>query len=158
LALDVRKDIPKLIFIGDGDQRNFINKIIMESKLENQVQLLGSIYDEDILASYISNAYMCLSPDQAGLSVLKVMGYGVPFVTSKNAITGGEIFNIQNNINGILFDDFSELKNIILDCAENPNKYIRMGIKAKEYYDNNRTIDKMVKGFVDAIEYVLKKL
>lgn len=156
-AFKKNSDIYNLKIIGDGDEYNNIQKWIAENSLENKIELLGGIYDEDILAEHFSDALLCFSPDQAGLSVLKSMGYGVPFVTHKNAITGGEIFNINDGVNGILMDDFNQIEDIILDSAENKQKYIEMGKKAKEYYKVNRTVDKMVSGFIDAINYVESK-
>lgn len=156
-AFKKNSDIYNLKIIGDGDEYENIQKWITDNSLENKVELLGSIYDEGVLAEHFSEALLCFSPDQAGLSVLKSMGYGVPFVTHKNAITGGEIFNINDGVNGILMDDFNQIENIILDSMENKEKYIEMGRKAKEHYKANRTVDKMVSGFIDAINYVESK-
>ena len=155
-AYEKQNKIYSLYIIGDGDLYDEINVWILQNNLESKVFLTKGIYDEDELAAYFSRAVCCISPDQAGLSVLKSMGYGVPFVTSKNAITGGEIFNIKDKENGILFDDFSELENIISDSYYNKDKFLAMGENAKNFYQNFRTVDKMVGGFVEAIEYVLK--
>jgi hypothetical protein len=84
------------------------------------------------------------------------MGYGVPFITRSNAITGGEIFNVTNGATGILYEHGSELTDIIADIASHPEKYIKMGVKAKEHYDSNRKPVDMANGLSDAIEYVLK--
>lgn len=100
---------------------------------------------------------VCISPDQAGLSVLKSFGYGVPFVTHRDAITGGERLNIENGVNGVLFDSFDEITEIIKDCAERPECYMEMGKSAKKYYDENRTVRQMVNGFLEAIEFVVNR-
>lgn len=124
--------------------------------IQRKVHFLGSIYDEDRLSELFADAIVCISPNQAGLSVLKSMGYGVPFVTSVDSITGGERFNIRDKENGILFHTEEELKKTILDIHQNPVKYIEMGRKAKEFYDAHRKPEMMVNGFVNAIEYVLQ--
>lgn len=146
-----------LVIIGSGDEYDNIVSWIKDNSLESKIKLTGAIFDEKILCKYFTSAIMCISPDQAGLSVLKSMGYGVPFVTHKDAITGGERFNIQHNINGILFNEFNDIKDIILDSCVLRDKYLKMGIEAKNYYDNNRTVDIMVSGFLDAIKYTLNK-
>lgn len=156
-AYKTNKDICKLVIIGDGDEYTNIKQWTSDNQLTEKVVLTGGIYEEEILAKYFSSAIMCISPDQAGLSVLKSMGYGVPYVTHKNAITGGEIFNIHHNIDGILMQDFNEIEKIILDASSNPEKYLKFGQAAKKYYDENRTVDNMVKGFTDAIKYVIRK-
>lgn len=148
------KEIPQLLIIGDGIERDNIEKWVKEKKLEKKIRLLGQINEDEILKGYFEKAICCISPDQAGLSVLKAMGYGVPYITHKNAITGGEIFNIKNGVNGILLEDFNQIQDIILDCVKNKRKYLSMGKAAQEHYYKNRTVQQMVDGFIDAIDYV----
>ena len=85
------------------------------------------------------------------------MGYGVPFVSSKNAITGGELFNVHNGIDGVVMESEDELAAVVKDISENPDKYITMGKKAKEFYDNYRTPKHMAQGLWDAIQYVTSR-
>ena len=145
-------NIPKLIIIGDGEEMDNLKKLVTSYDIEEYISFVGQINDEKQLSKYFSRSLACISPDQAGLSVLKSMGYGVPFITNKNAITGGEIFNIVNNENGLLFDSFSELTEILIDITNNTSKYIQMGDKAFNYYKNSRTVDHMVTGFISAID------
>jgi glycosyltransferase involved in cell wall biosynthesis len=147
-------NIPILYIIGGGDEYDNIKKWINQKKLHEKVFLEGPIFDEKLLSVYFNSAIASISPDQAGLSVLKSMGYGVPFITMSNAITGGERFNIINNFNGILLESFEELKTIILDIAVNPQKYLEMGKNAQQFYTNFRTVQHMVNGFDQAIEFV----
>lgn len=149
--------LPKLIIVGDGEDAEPVKQWIKENHYEQQILLPGAIYEEKILSEYFSRAIVCISPDQAGLSVLKSFGYGVPFVTHKDAITGGERLNIENGVNGVLFDSFDEITEIIKECAECPERYIEMGKSAKKHYDENRTIHHMVNGFLEAIEFVSKQ-
>jgi len=147
-------DIPNLVIIGNGEEYDNIIKWCQTKKLSYKIKLCGSITDDYILSDYFSRAIICISPDQAGLSVLKSMGNGVPYVTHRNAITGGEIFNIKSGENGILIDDFEEIEKIILDCVYNKENFIQMGQNAKKHYEDNRTVEHMVQGFLDAINYV----
>lgn len=153
-ASKVNSKLPKLIIVGDGDDAQAIKEWVKSHNFEKEIVLTGAIYDEKTLSEYFSRAIVCFSPDQAGLSVLKSFGYGVPFVTHKNAITGGERLNIISGENGILLESFEEMKDIIIDCSEHPDKYIEMGKSAKKFYDENRTVNHMVSGFLDAIDYV----
>lgn len=148
------KSIPDLILIGDGSERIRYEKMVEDYMLSHKISFAGQIIDERILSNFFSQAIMCISPNQAGLSVLKSMGYGVPYVTHKNAITGGEIFNIHNHIDGILLDDFAELESIILDAGSYPEKFYEMGKNAYDYYYANRMPEHMVNGFVRAINSV----
>jgi len=153
---NLQKDIPNLEIIGGGDEYENITDWITENKLTNNVFLRGKIFDEKVLCNYFSEAIACISPGQAGLSVLKSMGYGVPYISKKNAITGGEIFNIENGVSGLLYENNEDLKDIILDICNHKEKFIQMGVKAKEHYDSYRKPEDMAKGISDAIEYVSK--
>lgn len=147
-------NIPLLNIVGGGDESELISKWIKSNDLTNKVQLCGPIYDENIKLLYFKRAFACISPSQAGLAVLESMGHGVPFITSKNAITGGEIFNIEDGKNGILLESPSQLSDIIIDITNNTNKYIQMGKDAQEFYNFYRKPSDMVEGFISAINYV----
>lgn len=145
-----------LDIIGGGDEYENIKAIIEEQGLTDSIFLHGPIFNETELAKHFSKSLLCISPDQAGLSVLKSMGYGVPYVTRENAITGGERLNIIDKENGLLYNTQEELISIIEDAHKNPENYITMGIKAQKYYLSNSTPKHMAQGFIDAIKYVLR--
>ena len=156
-AYNKNSNVPPLVLIGDGAEKETIENWIKDKNLQEKITLTGGIYDEKILSQYFAKALMCISPNQAGLSVLKSMGYGVPYVTHKDSVTGGELFNIHNNIDGFLIENFDELEDLILKSAQEPDVFITMGEKAKIHYDENRKISDMVKGFTDAIEFDMSK-
>lgn len=145
-----------LDIIGNGEEYHNIKKIIEDHGLSDSIILHGSVYDEIKIFEFFSKSLLCISPDQAGLSVLKSMGYGVPYVTRENAITGGERLNIINQENGVLYNSKEELVFIIEDAYKNPELYIDMGINAQKYYNDNATVRHMAQGFIDAINYVLR--
>ncbi len=146
----------KLVIIGDGAERQNLELYVKENNLINKVEFKGAIYDEYILAQEFQKALLCISPTQGGLSCPKSMGYGVPFVVRKDAITGGEIYHTTSGLNGVLYDKDEELLSIMRDAVKNPQKYIKMGKLAKEYYNNNATPLHMANGAMKAIEYALE--
>ncbi|MEI8129573.1 MAG: glycosyltransferase [bacterium] len=149
-------NLPQLNIIGDGDEFIKIQEMISFYKLDDKIKMLGPIYDDIILENYFSSAIACISPNQAGLSVLQSMGFEVPFITKMDAITGGEIFNITNNLTGILYKNELELNEILFDITNNTEKYIEMGRNAKIHYDKCRTPRHMSNGFLNAINYVIQ--
>lgn len=152
-AYEVDSSIYDLQIVGGGDTDR-INAWIEKSGLHGKIKLLGPIYDIDMKAEIFKRSIVAISPNQAGLSVLEAMGYGVPYITSKNAITGGEIFNIQNGKTGVIIDNFTELPKLIIDVTRNSSKYISMGANAyNNYWAYRKPID-MVNGIVDAIKYL----
>ena len=85
------------------------------------------------------------------------MAAGVTFVTSKDAITGGEIDTIENGVNGIVYDgSLSTLYEIMKDSLINPSKYIEMGKAARLKYETEFTLDTMVNNFMKCLEYAIE--
>lgn len=149
--------LPLLNVIGNGPDFDVIKEWIIKHELSEFVNLRGAIYDSKEKSVFFAKALACISPMQAGLSVLESMGYGVPFITTKDAITGGEIFNIHNGVDGLIMDDCSQLQSVLLDIISNKLKYIAMGKSAKSFYDKNRTPEDMANGLFQAIKYVIDK-
>lgn len=152
------KIIHPLIIIGDGDERSNIEKWIIDEGLSNYISLKGQVIDQDILENFYKDSVACISPGQAGLTLLNCMAYGVPFVTTENAITGGEIFNISNNINGLIYGGkIVDLTQILLKLSNDRNFVEFLSINAQNYYFENRSADQMVRGFEEAINYAFSK-
>lgn len=145
----------KLTIVGNGEMRNELENYVVCNNLENNVEFTGAIYDETLLATHFQKALLCISPTQGGLSCPKSMGYGVPFVCRRDAITGGEIHHMTDGVNGIMYDSNTDLDDILVDAINNPSKYVEMGVKAKHYYDNNATPKHMAQGVTNAIEFTL---
>lgn len=143
----------KLVLIGKGDELSNIKKLVFNLKLQSRVAFKGEITNNKNLLKYYNQALCNISFGQAGLSVLQSLGHGVPFITKKNAISGGEINNIVDNFNGFLCeDDVEDLKEKIILLSNNKNIAIKMGKNAYNYYNKNCTIKIMSGGFISAIE------
>lgn len=146
----VKNPIPFFVVGGGDDLQSAIN-FTAKYGLSKNIFFYGPIYDETKLASLISCSLCCVSPHQAGLSVLKSFGYGTAFVTRNNAITGGEISNIKHGFNGILMDDSSSLADIFLDAHKFPERYCQMGENARHTYMHHASPNQFVESFVNAI-------
>jgi|26BtaG_2_1085354.scaffolds.fasta_scaffold00509_6 glycosyltransferase involved in cell wall biosynthesis len=151
--LKIGDKLCNLTLIGGGEGVELLQNEVNKLNLSHKIKFCGPIYDENLIYEKFKSAIISISPNQAGLSVLKSMGYGVPFVTKHDAITGGERLNIQNGINGCLFSNKNDLEEILIDASVNKKKYLDMGCNAHIYYKKNRTIYQMAKGLSDAIEY-----
>jgi glycosyltransferase involved in cell wall biosynthesis len=156
--LKQRKDVPCLHIIGGGPQEHKVRQDIKNRKLDEKVILHGAIYDQSLIKVFFNKSLVCISPNQAGLSVLTSMGYGVPYLTSSDAITGGEIFNIEDKVTGLIFT--GEIERLIEKLAwviDNKNQMIEMGQRALEYYNKNRRPEHMAASIIEAIDFTLKK-
>ena len=148
---------PNLKIIGEGPLENEIKMLINKNDISNRVFMYGGVYEEDELKNIFSSVICCVSPNQAGLSVLKCFGYGIPFITNVNAITGGEKNNIIHKVNGLLFSTFNELEEILRQTQNDKSFFHELGANAKKYYNKNASIQTMGIGFENAINYTLKK-
>lgn len=142
-----------LIFIGKGPEMEGLKNLVNELNITSRVLFIGEILDQKELKEYYKKAFVSISYGQAGLSVLQSFGYGVPYLTSKHAITGGEINNIVNQYNGVLIKDSElELEKTLKHICNDEKHAQTLGENAYHYYSNYCTMENMVQGFVDAIE------
>lgn len=149
-------NLPKLYIVGKGPEQDIIKASINEKGLGESVVMTGAIYEEDVLKDYFLTSLLCISPKQAGLSVQKSLGYGVPFVTRPDAITGGERFDIIDKENGFYYNTIEGLSEILVNAANNTKIIEKMSTYAREYYLTNASPEKMAQGALDAIQFVLK--
>lgn len=156
IAKSQSDDIPPLLIIGKGPEENAIRTLIDKNGLGSIISLIGPIYDEEKLKSYFFSSFLCVSPKQAGLSVQRSLGYGTPFVTRPDAITGGERFDVIAGETGLYYNSVDELAGIILKANSNKKSIEIMSKKSYDYYMSNATPEIMVQGVIDAIQYTMK--
>ena len=157
LAKKQDANIPKLFIIGKGPEEALIRETIEVKGLTESVVMTGAIYDENVLKDYFLTSLLCISPKQAGLSVQKSLGYGVPFVTRPDAITGGERLDIHDRENGFFYQTIEELAEIMVNAFKRPNEIEQMSTNAREYYLKEASPEKMAQGALDAIRYALSR-
>jgi len=141
-----------LTLIGDGPIYNRTCQRVLEMGLADDVSLVGAIHDIGDQERYFSEAIACISPRQAGLSVLSSMAYGVPFVTQVDSVTGGERFNIAPGENGVLYQGGPpQLAVEMVALVEDSERTRRMGRAAYDHYQHSATASHMIDGYVRAI-------
>jgi len=144
----------KLVFIGDGVERKALEDLVAKEELLNSVIFTGHIENTEKLAKYYKNSIASVSFGQAGLAVLQSMAYGVPFVTKKNAISGGEKYNIVNGVNGVFCDDNPKSLELAMLRLINDKCYARsLGNEAYKHYHKFASIENMAENFIQAINY-----
>ncbi len=146
------KNKMNFIIIGDGEEKDFLNQKIIECGQSEYISLVGKINNTQELEEYYKNAIASISYGQAGLSVLQSFGYGVPFITKSNSISGGETYNIIDHYNGIIIDESLESLENVIKKINLDQKYAKiLGENAYNYYTENCTSKNMVNGFIAAI-------
>ena len=153
IVKDTETDI-RFTLIGEGKERDRLVALIDALGMHNHVELAGRIEDPAVLANYYAESLASVSFGQAGLAVLQSMAFGVPFVTKRNAISGGEKHNIQDGINGVFCeDDPEDLERCLRSLIADTDKARLLGQAAFDYYSREATIDNMVTNFGKAIDY-----
>ncbi len=131
---EVNKQIPsKLLFVGDGPERTYIEGLCRQMDAHADVKFLGRQEQmEDILA--ITDLFILPSEYESfGLVALEAMAAGVPVISTNagglpeiniDGVTGflsnvGDVENMSKNIIGIFSDDaaFKEMKKNALEQA-----------------------------------------
>ena len=143
----------KFVLVGNGPAKE--QAIAHAHSLPNRHRIVfepGTI-NEDVIQGYYSRALASVSFGQAGLSALQSLGHGVPFITMRDAISGGEIENIKNDETGILCDQTEEaLTEAFVRICNDREFADRLGMSALEYYSQRCTVECMAKGFIGAVE------
>lgn len=150
--LKISSDI-KLMIVGGGEMEKELKEYVEQNGLAGDVIFTGPIYNEEELSKCFISSLVCFSPSQAGLSVPKSLGYGVPFVTRKDAITGGEIYHVIDGYDGILYSSDEQLLDVMVEACEDRERFIEMGRAGKEYYYSKATVKHMAEGAMSAFNY-----
>ena len=156
MANEKSDHLPILNIVGDGPEKDSIKQQIYSLGLENKIFFLGPIYEEEELKNYFLEALLCISPKQAGLSVCKSLGYGCPFVTRPDAITGGERDNIINGFNGFFYSSVEQLSEILINASNTSEQLETISTNARNYYQTTCHPRFMANGAIEAINYALE--
>lgn len=152
LAHSQTNNLPELDIIGNGSEFDNIKSWANKENLTDKIHLHGSITGDDNLLPFFERAIACISPGQAGLSVLTSLAFGVPFITRNDSITGGERFNVRHQKTGFLYDSMEELSDLLVRLHFNRSEANQMGHVAHKFYAEHRTMPQMVKSFEKIIK------
>jgi glycosyltransferase involved in cell wall biosynthesis len=112
-----------LIILGEGEEKENIEKIILREGMETNVKLIGRVDDQQLI-EYYSRAICVVYPsinEPFGLVPIEAQACHVPVIAFKS---GGVIETVIDNKTGILVDPYDEkgLKNAI-EKLLNDKKY-----------------------------------
>ncbi len=138
-------------FVGDGPEKRNLQKLVENLNISNNVIFHGHIDSYEDLIPLYRRSYATISYGQAGLAVLQSIGFGTPFITKKNAITGGEINNIVHGKNGFLVNDEKEVVNVMIRLIDDIEHQLEMEKFCFSYYKENCSIESMGKSFRDIL-------
>ena len=70
-----------LVFVGDGVDKEYLEKKAIDMQLQNIIWFYGACYDEKENAELIYNADLCVSPGNVGLTAMHALMFGCPVIT-----------------------------------------------------------------------------
>ncbi|KND50257.1 MAG: glycogen(starch) synthase [Parcubacteria bacterium C7867-003] len=137
--------IPFVFFvIGEGEERDGLEKLIIEKELQDKVFLIGFV---DIANLYLKAFdIFSLTSEKEGLpySIMEAGSASVPVIASD---IGGIPDIVDSGKSGILVKkgNISEIKKAIETLASNPEKRIEFGNKLKQKIEKEFSLDQMTK-------------
>lgn len=151
-ALDRLPSELQVDIVGEGTENNYLKNLARQLNIAHRVSFHGKLLDEERLKELFFKAFAYVSPGPVGLGVLHSMAYGVPVVTTTTAKHGPEFHNLRPEVNSLLFGGLEELKQILVRLVTEPALSQRLGQEAYRCYSETRTLELMVRGFVEAVE------
>ena len=119
-----------LIFIGDGTERENLEKMAKECGLEDKIWFYGSCYEENKISEFLYNADICVSPGNVGLTAMHAMNSGTPVITHNDFTHQMPEFEaIEDGQTGTFFerDNIEDLARSIKGwlCSDKDREFIR---------------------------------
>jgi glycosyltransferase involved in cell wall biosynthesis len=96
----------QLVIVGDGPDRENVQRAAHRLGIANSITFVGRLYDEEQLAPWFLSARLLAYPPPIGLSLLHAFGYGLPVVTGDDAAhQRPEFEHARHGYNSLLYKD-----------------------------------------------------
>ena len=156
--LKKKTDDPTLEFVvvGGGDCDK-LKSIVKEEGIIDAVRFIGPEHDQAKLGVWFSHALAYVSPGHVGLGVLHSFACGVPVITCSGRLHSVEFSNCKPNNSLVVPYTTEDVEKAMVSLYSNKDLQTAMSKSAYQYYNDHCTIDKMVDGIDDALQYMLHK-
>lgn len=157
LSSDIRENAG-IVLAGVGEDESMLRAMVIELGIEDSVAFIGYVDDLSTLSEIYGAAVASVSVGQAGLAVSQSVGFGVPFITHKNAITGGEIYGVQDGLTGRLLNCDLDSPECIVELTEvmtaawSMRSNIEVYKSCRMFYEEKLSIEAMVASFSEVLE------
>ncbi len=124
----------QLYIVGTGDStyRKYLNELILEHNLKNNVIFTGFLEDPFSLMKNMDIALICSRSEGFGRVTIEAMKIGKPVIGARS---GGTVELIQDGFNGFLYKpkDYNDLAQKIRFLYDNPHLAKNMGERGQEW-------------------------
>ncbi len=152
----LKKDYPsaELVIVGNGPEEANLKKQVQDLGLMDSVQFTGAIYDTETLGRYFTAASIYVLAGLGGLSINEAMTFEKPVVCSE--CDGTEKKLVREGYNGRYFKegDAQSLYQVLKQLIGNTQQLAQMGKRSEEIIRKEVNIHTVIKGYVDAFNYV----
>ena len=144
-----------VLIIGDGPQRQYLEKIARRKKLDD-VHFLGAIRDWEVSAPYLYASDVLVNPGYVGLSVNHAYCFGTPVVTQETGAKGPfhspEIEYVQEGETGyrVANGDQEAMANAVKRVLADRSGFNQRTV---QFAEQHLSVDRMVDGMIRAIRY-----
>jgi len=143
----------RLIFVGDGPERNTLAVQAGAAGLAERVIFAGHISDIAKLREWYSTALVAVSPGYVGLSATQAFSFGVPMLVADGERHSPEIELCQLGENTVFFraDDPSSLAEALGVVMRERKTWIERRETISAAIRSNYSFDRMAETFVSVI-------
>lgn len=152
-----------LHYVGGGSEYIFLKEKVQQLALENSVTFHGATHNNLKTGEILFASDMMVMPGYLGLSVNHAFCFECPVMSFEQQENGPfhspEVEYVINNKTGFLLEEHSadSLAFALNNYFKNPTLQITIKENIQKMVSDVFPIEKMVKGFDDAINYVLSK-
>jgi glycosyltransferase involved in cell wall biosynthesis len=147
----------KLSIVGDGDIRQELEALSRTLNIAQHTHFYGAISDNELLKPIFHQAIAYVSPGHLGLGLNHALGFGVPII-SNGSVTHAPEIAVLNQGNSMMIeaiedaDCINQLADKMIQLSTDEALAIKMSEQSYSDYVNYCSMDRMVDGFVNAIE------
>ncbi len=146
-----------LAIVGDGDIREELENLAKTLNIEKCTQFYGAVSDNEVLKPIFHRAIAYVSPGHLGLGLNHALAFGVPIISNGSVSHAPEVA-VLNEGNSMMItatqdsDCINQLAQKMTTLATDESLAVNMSQQSYADYVNYCSMDRMVDGFVAAIE------
>lgn len=139
-----------LDIIGDGSEREKLEKLATELGLKDKVNFFGGIYEDEEMAYHLCSSSLYVMPGLGGLGLNTAMACGLPIVYTDGDGTEREML-LSRNIGWYFDGSIEDLVAKIVDAFSNPEKMKSDGELGEKLILEKYSVENMIDIYMQAI-------
>ena len=154
----VNKKLPdsEILIIGDGPERQRLERMARQFSIEKSGKFLGAIYDNVLKCKYMIASSVFVLPGLGGLAINEAMCFGLPVVCSIGDGTEKQL--VYDGVTGYLanYGDANDYAEKIYAILQDEELRLAMSERARAIIQDKVNIRSMISGFQNALRYVTR--